>query len=89
MRLGGPEITAVAQAAVVAISGSVALPGDTLHNFADALTAIPLAIAFLLGRRPVASPTAWAAAKTSRANAAAEHHEALRQRSQERADVVR
>lgn len=43
--------TALAQAAVVAASGSVALLGDTLHNVADALTAVPLAIAFLLGRR--------------------------------------
>jgi len=48
---GGLMITAVAQLVVVAISGSVALLGDTLHNFADALTAVPLAIAFLLGRR--------------------------------------
>jgi cation diffusion facilitator family transporter len=43
--------TAVAQAVVVWFSGSVALLSDTLHNFADALTAIPLGIAFLLGRR--------------------------------------
>ena len=43
--------TALAQAAVVAWSGSVALLGDTLHNFADALTAVPLGLAFLLGRR--------------------------------------
>ena len=42
---------AVAQAVVVFFSGSVALLGDTLHNFADALTAIPLGIAFLVGRR--------------------------------------
>jgi cation diffusion facilitator family transporter len=33
-------------------SGSVALLADTIHNFADATTAIPLAIAFLLTRRP-------------------------------------
>ena len=33
------------------LSGSVALLGDTLHNAADALTAVPLAIAFTLGRR--------------------------------------
>jgi cation diffusion facilitator family transporter len=39
------------QAAVVVLSGSVALLGDTLHNVADALTAVPLAVAFLLGRR--------------------------------------
>jgi cation diffusion facilitator family transporter len=43
--------TACAQAVVVALSGSVALLGDALHNSADALTAIPLGIAFLLARR--------------------------------------
>ncbi len=47
--LGG---TAVLQAVVVAVSGSVALLGETLHNAADALTAVPLGIAFLVGRRP-------------------------------------
>ena len=44
--------TAVLQAVVVAVSGSVALLGDTLHNAADALTAVPLGIAFVVGRRP-------------------------------------
>ena len=44
--------TTVIQAIVVALSGSVALLGDTLHNAADALTAVPLGIAFVLGRRP-------------------------------------
>lgn len=44
--------TAVAQLVVVFISGSVALFADTIHNFSDALTAIPLWIAFVLGRRP-------------------------------------
>jgi len=39
------------QAVVVVLSGSVALLGDTLHNVADALTAVPLGIAFVLGRR--------------------------------------
>lgn len=43
--------TACAQAAIVALSGSVALLGDTLHNGADALTAVPLGVAFVLGRR--------------------------------------
>ena len=37
---------------MVAFTGSVALLGDTLHNAADALTAVPLGIAFILGRRP-------------------------------------
>ena len=45
-------MTAVIQAGVVALSGSVALLGDTLHNVADALTAVPLLIAFRLARRP-------------------------------------
>ena len=45
-------VTAVAQLVVVALSGSVALLADTIHNFSDALTAIPLWIAFALGRRP-------------------------------------
>jgi cation diffusion facilitator family transporter len=44
-------VTATLQALVVALSGSVALLGDTLHNVADALTAVPLGIAFVLGRR--------------------------------------
>jgi cation diffusion facilitator family transporter len=44
--------TAAVQAVVVALSGSVALLGDTLHNAADALTAVPLGVAFLVGRRP-------------------------------------
>ena len=44
-------VTATLQAAIVVVSGSVALLGDALHNFADALTAVPLGIAFLLGRR--------------------------------------
>ena len=44
--------TAVVEAVVVGLSGSVALLGDTLHNFADALTAVPLLIAFRLAGRP-------------------------------------
>ncbi|WP_127354670.1 cation diffusion facilitator family transporter [Actinacidiphila soli] len=44
-------VTAIFQAAIVFLSGSVALLGDTIHNFADALTAVPLGIAFVLGRR--------------------------------------
>jgi cation diffusion facilitator family transporter len=44
--------TALIQAAVVAISGSVALLSDTLHNAIDALSVVPLAVAFVAGRRP-------------------------------------
>jgi cation diffusion facilitator family transporter len=50
--LAGLGVTTAIQAVVVALSGSVALLGDTLHNAADALTAVPLGIAFVLGRRP-------------------------------------
>lgn len=48
-------VTAGVQALIVVASGSVALLGDTLHNGADALTAIPLFLAFRLGRRPPTS----------------------------------
>jgi cation diffusion facilitator family transporter len=44
-------ITAAAQLAVVAVSDSVALFADTVHNFSDALTAVPLWIAFSVSRR--------------------------------------
>jgi cation diffusion facilitator family transporter len=44
-------VTAAVQAIVVGLSGSAALLGDTLHNVADALTAVPLGVAFLVGRR--------------------------------------
>lgn len=43
--------TTVLQAVVVFFSGSVALLADTIHNFSDALTAVPLWVAFILGRR--------------------------------------
>ena len=43
--------TTILQFGVVLISGSVALLADTIHNFSDALTAVPLWIAFVLGRR--------------------------------------
>lgn len=42
-------LTAVIQTGVVWISGSVALLGETIHNFSDAATALPLWIAFLAG----------------------------------------
>lgn len=50
--LGLLAVTAAIQAGVVVLSGSVALLGDTMHNVADALTAVPLLIAFRLARRP-------------------------------------
>jgi cation diffusion facilitator family transporter len=48
----GLMMTAILQTLVVIISGSVALLADTIHNLADALTAVPLWIAFALSRRP-------------------------------------
>ncbi len=50
--LVGLGLTAALQVVVVAASGSVALLADTVHNLADALTAVPLWIAFAVGRRP-------------------------------------
>jgi cation diffusion facilitator family transporter len=55
--LGVLAVTAALQAVVFAISGSVALLADLIHNAGDALTAIPLAIAFLARNR---SAERWA-----------------------------
>jgi cation diffusion facilitator family transporter len=52
-------ITAALQVVVVLISGSVALLADTIHNFSDALTAIPLWIAFVLSRRAATKRYTW------------------------------
>src|SRR5262249_4167095 len=49
----GLTVTALIQIVVVFLSGSVGLLADTIHNFADAATAIPLGIAFWLTRRGV------------------------------------
>jgi cation diffusion facilitator family transporter len=48
LALGVLGLTAIAQAVVFSLSGSVALLADLIHNFGDALTAIPLGVAFLL-----------------------------------------
>src|SRR5438309_8750614 len=45
-------LTAGLQLIVALASGSVAVLADTIHNFADASTAIPLWLAFWIGRRP-------------------------------------
>ena len=47
----GLGATALFQVAIVFLSGSVALLADTVHNFSDALTSVPLWIAFVVGRR--------------------------------------
>jgi cation diffusion facilitator family transporter len=44
-------VTAILQVVIFAVSGSVALLADTIHNFSDALTAVPLWVAFALSRR--------------------------------------
>ena len=45
-------VTALLQLVVFAVSGSVALLADTIHNISDAFTSVPLWIAFVLLRRP-------------------------------------
>jgi len=49
--LVGMAATAIFQVVVVCFSGSVALLADTIHNFGDATTALPLWLAFTLARR--------------------------------------
>jgi cation diffusion facilitator family transporter len=46
--LGVLGLAAIAQTVVFVLSGSVALLADLIHNFGDALTAVPLGIAFLM-----------------------------------------
>ena len=49
--LVGLGATAIFQLVIAVISGSVGLLADTIHNFSDALTAVPLWIAFALSKR--------------------------------------
>ncbi len=49
--LVGLGMTAILQVLVVIYSGSVALLADTIHNFADAATSLPLWVAFALAKR--------------------------------------
>lgn len=56
--------TAVLQLAIVLLSGSVALLADTIHNFADAGTSIPLWIAFSLTRRGTSRKFTYGYGKT-------------------------
>ena len=67
--LVGLGLTAIMQLVVAVASGSVAVLADTIHNFADASTAIPLWLAFWLSTTPptTATPTAMGAPKTWRA----------------------
>jgi cation diffusion facilitator family transporter len=51
LSLGVLGVTAIAQTAVFLASGSIALLADLIHNFGDALTAVPLGIAFALHSR--------------------------------------
>ncbi len=44
-------VAAIAQGIIVWLTGSAGLLADTIHNFADALTAVPLWIAFRLSSR--------------------------------------
>jgi cation diffusion facilitator family transporter len=49
--LVGLMVTAIGQLGLVLVTGSVALLADTVHNFSDALTAVPLWVAFILAHR--------------------------------------
>ncbi len=49
--LSGLAVTAMIQLIVFALSGSVGLLADTIHNFADAFTAVPIGLSFVVARR--------------------------------------
>jgi cation diffusion facilitator family transporter len=49
------SLTALFQLVIVLLSGSMGLFADSVHNVTDALTAIPLWIAFALARKPASS----------------------------------
>ena len=49
--LAGLLVTAVLQLLVFIVSGSVGVLSDTIHNFADAFTALPIGLAFVVARR--------------------------------------
>ncbi len=68
--LVGAPLTALAQAVVVWFTGSVALFADTVHNFSDALTAVPRGSrSSSVGERPPgATPTATTAPRISPAS---------------------
>lgn len=50
--LGALAVTAVLQIIIFAMSGSVSLLADTVHNIGDMLNSLPLLLAFYLARRP-------------------------------------
>jgi cation diffusion facilitator family transporter len=62
--LVGLAVTAVLQAAVFLLSGSVALLADTIHNFGDATTSLPLWVAFALARRGASRQFTYGYGKT-------------------------
>ena len=62
--LVGMGLTAILQVIIVLFSGSVALLADTIHNFADAGTSIPLWIAFSLAKRGVSRRFTYGYGKT-------------------------
>ncbi len=55
LSLVGLGATAILQLVIALASGSVAVLADTIHNFADASTAIPLWLAFWVSRKPANS----------------------------------
>jgi cation diffusion facilitator family transporter len=57
LSLGILGLTTLAQFAIYTATGSVALLADLVHNFGDALTALPLGVAFLM-RSPIAEKRA-------------------------------
>ena len=76
--LGVLGLTSVLQALVFALSNSVALLADLIHNVGDALTAIPLGIAFLLTSRRAERMAGYAVVLTIFVSAVIAAYEAIR-----------
>jgi len=70
-------ITAVLQLVVFALSGSVALLSDLIHNAGDALTAIPLGVAFVAANRRWERWSGYAVVATIFASACVAAYEAV------------
>jgi len=51
LALAAMVLTSIVQLAILSVSGSVALLGDTVHNIGDGLNSIPLLVAFYVVRR--------------------------------------
>jgi len=77
LSLGVLLVTALLQGFIFLVTGSVALLADLIHNFGDALTAVPLGIAFLLRSRQAEKGAGYFVVATIFASACVAAYEAI------------